>query len=498
MQLQFETGNTRCMQKVKSEVLTQEQTQELRLPDGMPDVGRVLSAWAQVLIRGKEWQSDTVGVSCGVMVWVLYAPEDGSQAQCVETWIPMTFKWDIPQTDVDGNILCHGLVRSVDARTVSGRKLMVRATASVMAQVWLPEQLTLYTPAGLPEDIQLLQKQEPISMAAEAGEKAFMLDEELSVPTSAPEMEKLIRYSLQPEVREQKVLGDKVIFRGSTWLHILYRTQEGALASWDFEIPFSQYAELQEQYDTETQAQVMPLVTAMELDCMDGRLRLKAGLSGQYMIYKLCQIPVVEDAYSPDREVTVHTQELSVPAVSQRQSQRLRAEQTAPFGGSRVADVTFYPGFGHKQRKPQEVILELPGHFQVLYYDTEGVLQSGVTHWQEELSMELPEGSALDVVCGNSGKLQAVPTQESTMLRGEVLLDTGVYGMQQICTVTGLTVAEQSEKDPLRPSVILRKPGTKSLWELAKENGSTVQSIREANNLQQDPEKDQLLLIPVL
>ena len=165
MQLQFETGNTRCMQKVKSEVLTQEQTQELRLPDGMPDVGRVLSAWAQVLIRGKEWQSDTVGVSCGVMVWVLYAPEDGSQAQCVETWIPMTFKWDIPQTDVDGNILCHGLVRSVDARTVSGRKLMVRATASVMAQVWLPEQLTLYTPAGLPEDIQLLQKQEPFLTA---------------------------------------------------------------------------------------------------------------------------------------------------------------------------------------------------------------------------------------------------------------------------------------------------------------------------------------------
>ena len=85
MELQFQTNRIPCLRQVKSEVQTQEQTQELRLPESLPDVGRVLCAWGQMVVRGKEWQSDFMGISGGVMVWVLYAPEDGSPAQCVET-----------------------------------------------------------------------------------------------------------------------------------------------------------------------------------------------------------------------------------------------------------------------------------------------------------------------------------------------------------------------------------------------------------------------------
>ncbi len=499
MELQFHTEKIPCLHLLKGEVQTQEQTQELRLPEGMPDVGRVMAVWGQVVVRGKEWRGDTVGVSCGVAVSVLYQPEDGSRAQSVEAWLPLSLKWDIPDTDEDGSILCQPLLKSADARVLSGRKLMLRVSLGVQAQVYAPCQVESFTPSELPPDIQLNRKTYPLCLARETGEKAFMLDEDLTLPPSAPGLEKIVRYGLQPEVAEKKVMGDKAVFRGTGLLHVLYRTEEGAFHSWDFEIPFSQYTELEQEYGDEAQVEILPVVTSLELEGgEEGRLRLKAGLSGQYVLYDTQQADVVTDAYSPDRTVTVKTDEMAIPAVLDRQSQRIRAEQTTPFGSSRIADVVFYPGNCRKQRNMEAMDVEIPAVFQVLSYDSEGILQAGTAHWQEEMSFGLSQDAQMETVCMPLGKPQAAPGDDSTVLRGDVMLDTVSWASEKMPVVTGLTVGEAVQKDPTRPSLILRRAGDESLWELAKKNGSTVEAIQKANALQGDPDAEKMLLIPVL
>ena len=63
--------------------------------------------------------------------------------------------------------------------------------------------------------------------------------------------------------------------------------------------------------------------------------------------------------------------------------------------------------------------------------------------------------------------------------------------------VTGLELGEATRPDPSRPSMILRRAGEKSLWELAKASGSTVEAIRAANALTDEPAQGRMLLIPV-
>ena len=62
----------------------------------------------------------------------------------------------------------------------------------------------------------------------------------------------------------------------------------------------------------------------------------------------------------------------------------------------------------------------------------------------------------------------------------------------------GAADGDNSPKDPGRPSLVLQKAGRENLWSIAKENGSTVSAIREANNLQEEPDPDRILLIPIL
>ena len=52
--MQFDKIPLAYLQKLTDGLQTQEQTLEVRLPDGMPDIGHVLGAWGQVIVRGKE------------------------------------------------------------------------------------------------------------------------------------------------------------------------------------------------------------------------------------------------------------------------------------------------------------------------------------------------------------------------------------------------------------------------------------------------------------
>ena len=238
MEFEFQKSACPCMETVLREVQNVEQTQEIKLSDGMPDIGRVLAAWGQTILRGKEWRSDSVSFSGGMMVWILYAPEDGSEERCIDGWIPFQMKWDLPERTEEGSIRIQCLTRFVDARSVSARKLMVRVGAAAMAEACVPKTAEIAAPAEPIEGVELLTSSYPVRMPREAGEKAFALDEELTLPESSPLPEKLVYYCLHPRITEKKVLSNKVVFRGNGNLHVLYRSEEGQLHGWDFELPF--------------------------------------------------------------------------------------------------------------------------------------------------------------------------------------------------------------------------------------------------------------------
>lgn len=488
MELQFEKSELACLQTAACEVKNVEQTQELRLPDSMPDIGKVLCCWGQVLLRGKEWRSGAMTAAGGVMVWVLYSPEDSGEAQTLETWVPFQAKWDFPDTDRDGIMNVDFLLRCVDARSLSARKLLVRIGVSAMGKAMVPSRMEVMMPGAVPEDVQLLKRSYPVKLPREAGEKPFELDEELS----APHMEKILRYELHPEIIDRKLMAGKVVFRGAAALRVLYRDEEENIKGWDAEIPFSQFTDLEGEYDESGETDVNAAVTNLELEQQEnGILRLKAGLTGQYMVYDRPVIEVVEDAYSPNREVRVHRDYLSMPMVLDRRQETVRLEQSVPGDGQAV-DVFFMTEHPTPRREGETVTMEVPGTFQVLAND--GTLHSESVKTQAAWQLPAHENSRVWGVSVPSGWA----TNTGGRVHGEVDVTATTVAGQGIPMVTGLSLGEESEPDPMRPSLILRRAGEMPLWELAKRCGSTVDAIRDANDLAGEPEQDAMLLIPMM
>lgn len=497
MQLQFHKTPVACLRRLKGELQTQEQTQELRLPEEMPDMGSVLGAWGQVLIRGKEWHAGGMDLSCGVMAWAMYQPEEGSAPQMVEAWIPFTLQWDLPATDRDGRMNVSCLLRSVEARPVSARRLMLRATVGAMAEAWVPDEKAYASAEDLPEDIRVLKKTYPLRLPKEAGEKTFQMEEELTLPSSIPAMEKLLRFSLQPELVEKKVLAGKIIFRGVARLHILYQDVGGNLQTWEMELPFSQYADLEDLYDQDADAWVGLAVTALELDKdAEGCLRLNAGLTGQYVVSDVCCLELVEDAYSPNRPVTVLKEDLELPVLLECSNMLLPVEQSSEMETSRVVDVAFYPEQPRQSRSMDAVDAEFAGSFQVLAYNREGELCGNTAKWHDVCGISLPQDATLQTWVTPAGSPQGIQGTDLT-LSAEIAVQRQSFTTKGLPMVTGLEVGEVTEPDENRPSLILRRMGEEPLWEVAKATGSTVEDILSANQLSEEPEPGTMLLIPI-
>lgn len=497
MEMNMEKRTIACLDRVMQEVRTAELTQQIKLPDGMPDIGRILAAWGQPILRSKEWEDGEATASGGMMVWVLYAPEDGGKPCCLDGWIPFRLKWELPEEIPEGTLRIRCLARFVDGRSVSPRKIMVRCGISALGEADISAEWELAVPVGDRENVELLQNVYPLRIPKEAGEKAFLLDEDLTLPDSAPQPEKLIYSHMEPRTTDCRVLGDKLAFRGNGNLHVLYASEEGHLHSWDFPLPFSQIAELDREYGADAMGDLAPVLTNLEAELdEEGHLRLKAGIAAQYRITDRQMVAVVEDAYSPDRELNLETENLELPVVLENRRENLYGEQTIPAEANGAVDLSFLADYPRQRRTDQGLELEYPGSFQMLYYGADGSLQSANARWEGRQQIPADDHSELMAI-PLPGEPQVLTGRGQMQVKAELPVEITATARQKISMVTGITLGSEKKPDPNRPTLILRRAGERSLWELAKGTGSRVEDIRQANGLQGEPVPGQMLLIPV-
>lgn len=498
MEVKFLKKPFQCLRPFVSQVHSQEQIQEVRLPDAYPDIGKVLGCWGQPMIRGKEWRSTSMGANGGVMAWVLYAPEDGTQPRVVDVWIPFQCRWDFPESAEDGTVTICPTLTELDGRGISARKMMVRAGIDTYGQGMRREKLEIAQPPEMEEDIQVLKRVYPMEVPMEAGEKQVQLEETLSLPTNNPPIQKIVGFKIVPTVEEQKVLGNRLVFRGTAKVHLLYLTEEGNVVHWDTEVPFSQYTELDRDYEPGASAWVMPILTAGEMELSEsGQPILRAGIAAQYAVFDRAMVEVVEDAFSPKREVSVKTEPMQMPMLLDSTDIDLFAEGNLSGVPEQMVSMNVCGEYPRIYVEQDGVKMGMEGRFHTLYKDREGQLTSDSAPFRAETPLAAAPENLINLWLGAPGEPEMMTGPEETVMRTRYPVTVQSYSGNSIPMVTELEIGVMEEPSTDRPAIILRRAGEESLWDIAKECGSTVAAIKNVNGLSEEPAIGQMLLIPI-
>ena len=100
------------------------------------------------------------------------------------------------------------------------------------------------------------------------------------------------------------------------------------------------------------------------------------------------------------------------------------------------------------------------------------------------------------VYVSDGGRAKMEPGVDGLTLVGQIGLQLRSTGETALPMVTGLTLGEPQESEEERPCVVLCRAEGMDLWSIAKRCGTTVSAILAANDLQDEPGDNRLLLIP--
>jgi hypothetical protein len=188
---------------------------------------------------------------------------------------------------------------------------------------------------------------------------------------------------------------------------------------------------------------------------------------------------------------------LDVPVVLEDRQEIVRAEKTVPVQEETVVDSLFLPDFPRQHQREDTLDLETSGMIQLLYRDSEGRLQGSNQRWEEKLSMKAAGDSNVFARPGRT-QVQIHGTSDGAALKVDMPLQLQFLSGAGIDMVTEVQQGAAISMPENRPSVVLCRAGGKSLWELARQNGSRVALIQAANGLEEAPEPNQMILIPVV
>ncbi len=485
--------------------LRREETLEMIVPDACPDIQRIVETDGRVLLRSREAADGRVEVAGTIRASVLYLPDGETGLRHLEVTIPFTCSAESPEVGPGCTVVAAGRLCHADTRAVNPRKVLVRAEAAVDVTVFGPrvENICAQVLDTAGEGIEQLTETQEAYLTACVQEKPFPFSDAVALSASKPAAVELLKSRISLNRGESKIIGNKLIFKGSANVTLLYRGEDDGVYSAGAELPFSQIMEVSGVAEDAECDMALALTGAdCALDAQeDGRsVSVQIEVLAQAVIREDRVLQVLSDAYSTKEPLTAEWETCSMDSRLDRgaRSQSFREVWETPNPVREISDCRLAVGQVTQSWEGEKLILTAQVEVQALYTNEEGELFSLQQPVTVPCTLDLPEGCRCFCQCDGVGDVYAAPAPGGVEVRFALDFRYCALSRRQIIALKDLRQGEPRDESGPQPSLVLRmlEPGER-LWDVAKTYGTTIADIISANELEGEAAAGgRLLLIP--
>ncbi|MDO5547077.1 MAG: DUF3794 domain-containing protein [Eubacteriales bacterium] len=476
---------------------TYEESADAIVPDTFPDILRISAAYGTVQLKDDSPQNGRVLISGSIPVTVLYVPEGGGLRRLT---VPISFAHieECPGITEDSPLFVNCQIVNTSANVMNSRKISVSAILSIRCSVFAQEQLQLTSGISAPDNsLEVLSSTHTITVPTAIQRREFTIMDDLDLSELSRFTELFAPYG-ELHATECRILNGKAVLKGECVLHLLGMTQENELDHLDCSMPFTQIFDAP-KFDENHQVTVRFSLRHLDAEkSEDGQLSVGIGINVLLTAFATQTLQSIADVYHLQFPVHTDTTALDIPACHPLSEFGCEASETIPVGMKvvSVADV----------RAALDTVLQDENRFSlrmmatILYRSDDGEYYS--ISRAIHIPLSLPDGTGSIQITGILCRASATVSGENSVVlslsgRCSLLCEEPL----RISDVRQLDVDTAAALERISPvSIILRYVDQEErLWDIAKHYRTTVDAIRQANQIGTDchSASAQMLLIPV-
>ncbi|MDO4552216.1 MAG: DUF3794 domain-containing protein, partial [Bacillota bacterium] len=490
--------------------------EDILVPDTKPDLMELLSTAAWPELTETRFFSGSSGLNSlklsGVLLLQLLYVGQTRQGQesisSLET--KLSFRDEIPlRTEPGSELTVSARLESIDSSIVNERKLRVKAVVLLDVREYRKHQWEFFESLD-GEDIQTLKETVSFTNLFFRKTESSEIEEEWKLKEAFPEIGEILSYRASVVENHKQITPEKAIISCTLYCDVLYLPAAENEGEDSASLPpvfvqekadFTQFIPLEGQELPEPLLGLASVVlsnvrveAAEEENGARDLLKLTGDVETTLELFEAREQEVSTDAYHNRQEVQTETAAETVErlagAGTAEQTARSIIEVPQKYGGAeQVLSVTGYPLVESVSAEPAKVVVEGKVPVEVV------CLSAEEDQPPFSLKQDIAFRSSVDIPEAESGMSAGAQVSLKELWfdkinNRQIEVNAALKVAAQVCSseshsmITGVSLLPLTEEGGKSPSMILYvvQPGD-SLWKIAKKFRTTVDALREINEL---------------
>lgn len=485
---------------------------DFSLPDYCPDIQRILKCQVYPRIQMRGISGDRLDVDGVAVIKLLYLDSGKMSVRCCEHSTPFSCSFHLKSVPQNTNIFTRTRVEYINCRAVSPRKLDIHGAFSVCAKiVCRTHQDLLCSIEGA--SIEQKKKKLDASCVLGSGQQQFNINEVLELGQGKPPAESIIRSDAMAVVHDYKAISNKIILKGEALIKVLYLSdmEKGEMSTMEYAVPISQIVDVdgvEEGALCDVRMEVLSHDLQIKTDGMgeDSLLSAEMKLIATVNAYAQSQVELVVDAYSTEAALTLEKRQITVEQLVELIGDTCIDKKSFElFEGGISSMMDLWSELVSVSARVEKGQLLFAGKFNACILGTDA--ENTPMYLERVIDFEFPRdwsGRPEKVRCDCEANVLSmnyrISSDGSLEIRSELKITAAVYS-ELSCQAILDAVPDESRpmlKDTSAALTIYYADAGESLWNIARSYCTSVEAIRQENDLDCDVlENRGMLLIPM-
>ncbi|MGL5633700.1 MAG: DUF3794 and LysM peptidoglycan-binding domain-containing protein [Sarcina sp.] len=472
---------------------------EYLISDTLPDVREILSVDVDEKITKAEVLDGKVVVEADIRYTVVYLSdeEEGSAVNNVIYKSKLSNFIDI--SNAEQGMLCNVEceLEHINPTLVNERKINVEAYFRLKANVYKYEEFEFVESVENRQDIQVIKKLENIDKTMYSGTKAITANQELRINMDKAQIDKVVKFDSLIHKKEIKLYDNKVQYSCYAKVNVVYRTEDSKeLSMIEDDIFISSEEEvvgIGPNYECDYDFRIINADYAIGQDDLGENRIVNLGfnLEADTRIYKSDVVEIIEDAYSPNKEIKIIKDSIELNMRHAAVTSEAIIKENFNLDNEEAVQVISTTGIIDSVK--HEVIgdlLNIEGNLKVkcIYKNSSSdkIYNSKEFDIPFTTNIEIPNMSDdMNVDIKSSLESMQASIEAGTIaIKGIALFMAKAMYKEKKNYITAIEEDDEVEVPVKKASVIIYviQQGD-TIWKLAKKYKTTMQAIAEINNI---------------